>query len=74
MNPPDPRLYRKAAGLFGAILLTASVSGFFMGLRQTGSQISMTRPVSLVTQESERSAILESNLVPVAVPMPSKIG
>jgi cytochrome c-type protein NapB len=67
VNPPSPQFQRKAAWLIGAVLLTVSVSGFFMGLRQTGSQISMTRPVSLVTPEAERRAILDSNQVPVAV-------
>ena len=38
-----------------------------MGLRQTGSQISMTRPVSLLTPESEREAALQSETVPTAV-------
>ncbi len=68
MSAPEPNSYQKGAWLFGAILFTASVSGYFMGLRQTGSQISMTRPVSLVTPDSERQAILETNFVPVAVP------
>jgi cytochrome c-type protein NapB len=67
VNPPSPQSQRKAGWLIGAILLTVSVSGFFMGLRQTGSQISMTRPVSLVTPDSERRAVLETNAVPVAV-------
>ncbi|HXG48900.1 MAG TPA: nitrate reductase cytochrome c-type subunit, partial [Methylomirabilota bacterium] len=51
----------------GAILLTASVSGYFMGLRQTGSQISMTRPVSLAKADPDRREMLESRTVPVAV-------
>lgn len=38
-----------------------------MGLRQTGSQISMTRPVSLVTPESEKQAVYFSEKVPGAV-------
>jgi nitrate reductase (cytochrome), electron transfer subunit len=67
VTSPDPKSYQKGAWLVGAILLTASVSGFFMGLRQTGSQISMTRPISLVTRESERSDLFETNAVPVAV-------
>ena len=67
MSLPDPKSYQKGAWLFGAILLTASVSGYFMGLRQTGSQISMTRPVSLVTADSERNAVLATISVPVAV-------
>jgi nitrate reductase (cytochrome), electron transfer subunit len=67
VNFPDSKSYQKGAWIFGAILLTASVSGYFMGLRQTGSQISMTRPVSLVTPNSERNAVLPTNSVPVAV-------
>jgi hypothetical protein len=53
--------------IFGAILITASVSGYFMGLRQTGSQISITRTISLATPDPGRRAIMESNNVPVAV-------
>ena len=68
MKPPNPHTYKTATGFAIAILLTASISGYFMGLRQTGSQISMTRPISLVTTESERHAILETNAVPTAVP------
>jgi len=67
VNPPDPKSFQKGAWVFGAILLTASVSGFFMGLRQTSSQIGTARPVSLVTPERERSAVLETNSVPIAV-------
>ena len=67
MNPPNPSAYKKATGIFVAILVTASVSGYFMGLRQTGSQISMTRPVSLVTSESEKHAAFTDETVPIAV-------
>ena len=67
MNTPNPSIYKKATGIFVAILVTASVSGYFMGLRQTGSQISMTRPVSLVTPESGKNAVVESGTVPTAV-------
>lgn len=68
MNRPSKQSQQKAAWIFGAILITVSVSGYFMGLQQTGSQISMTRTVSLVTHDPERRAILETNSVPVAVP------
>ena len=67
MKPVNRQFYQKAAWLVGAILLTASISGFFMGLRQTGSQISMTRPISLASPDPERRAILETSSVPVAV-------
>ena len=67
MNPINPNTYKKATGIFVAVLITASVSGYFMGLRQTGSQISMTRPVSLVTSESEQHAAFTDETVPTAV-------
>jgi cytochrome c-type protein NapB len=63
----NPETYRKSAWIFGAILVTASVSGYFMGLRQTGSQISLTRTISLATPDPERRAIMESNTIPLAV-------
>lgn len=68
MKPPNPNTYKRATWFAVAILLTAAVSGYFMGLRQTSSQISMTRPISLVITESERRALLETNAVPMAVP------
>ena len=37
-----------------AVLLTAAVSGYFMGLRQTRSQVSLTRPVELSTAQASR--------------------
>jgi len=67
VNPSSPQFRQKAGWLIGAILLTVSVSGYFMGLRQTGSQISMTRPVSLATPDPQRRAALETSSVPVAV-------
>lgn len=67
MKPINPETYKKAAFIIGAVLVTASVSGYFMGLRQTGSQISMTRTISLATPDPGRRAIMESNNVPVAV-------
>jgi cytochrome c-type protein NapB len=67
VKAPNRQFYQKAAWLAGAILLTASISGFFMGLQQTGSQISMTRPISLVSRDPERRAMLETSSVPVAV-------
>lgn len=67
MKPINPETYKKAAFIVGAVLVTASVSGYFMGLRQTGSQISMTRTISLASPDPERRAIMESNNVPIAV-------
>lgn len=67
MNRPNRQFYQKAAWVFAAILLTASISGFFMGLRQTSSQISMTRPISLVVRDPGRRAAMETSSVPIAV-------
>lgn len=67
MKPINLATYKKAAIVVGAILVTASVSGYFMGLRQTSSQISMTRTISLATPDPERRAVLKSNDVPIAV-------
>ena len=66
MNPINPITYRRGAWIFGAILVTASVSGYFMGLRQTGSRLNPTQPVSLVVPDVERGAISEGEAVPVA--------
>lgn len=66
MKPINPITYRRAAWIFGAILITASVSGYFMGLRQTGSRLNPTRTMSLVVPDAARMAILETEPVPVA--------
>ncbi|HYG36211.1 MAG TPA: nitrate reductase cytochrome c-type subunit [Clostridia bacterium] len=49
MNPINPITYRRAAWIVGVILVTASVSGYFMGLQQTGSQLNPTPAISLVS-------------------------
>jgi len=51
----NPITYRRATWIVGAILLTASVSGYFMGLRQTGSRLNPTQSVSLVVALVETS-------------------
>jgi cytochrome c-type protein NapB len=66
VKPINPITYRRAAWIFGAILITASVSGYFMGLRQTGSRLNPTRTMSLVVPDAARMAILETESVPVA--------
>lgn len=67
MNPRDPQRPSNRVWLAASVLVTVSVSGYFMGLRQTGSQISMTRPVGVANPDSERRAGLESVPAPVAV-------
>jgi nitrate reductase (cytochrome), electron transfer subunit len=67
MNETSHRPHKRAAWIVGAILLTAAVSGYFMGLQQTGSYLGRTQPVSLAAPDPERVAILETRDVPVAV-------
>lgn len=50
----------------GGIILMIAVSGYFVGLRQTNSAISITRPVEVVKEASRRDLTGASN-VPVAV-------
>lgn len=57
----------KTAWVVGVILLTAAVSGYFMGLRQTGSTLRMPEPVSAITPDSVRRAAAVPEAVPVAV-------
>ncbi len=56
MKPINPITYRRATWIVGAILLTASVSGYFMGLRQTGSRLNPTPSVSLAVASTEQNA------------------
>ncbi|MDZ4402517.1 hypothetical protein [Prosthecobacter sp.] len=50
----------------GGIIVMLAVSGYFVGLRQTNSAISMTRPVENVRPEARRDLTGATN-VPVAV-------
>jgi nitrate reductase (cytochrome), electron transfer subunit len=52
----SPRTYRRAASVAGLILVTAAVSGYFMGLRQTGSQLNAVQTISLVPEALAHSA------------------
>lgn len=56
MKPINPITYRRATWIVGAILLTASVSGYFMGLRQTGSRLNPTPSVSLAVASTENNS------------------
>lgn len=58
--------YRRAVWIVAAIVLTASASGYFMGLRQTSSWLNATRSLSLVVPDATRQARLEAESVPVA--------
>jgi cytochrome c-type protein NapB len=66
VKPINPILYRRATFIVGVVLVTAAFSGYFMGLRQTGSQLNTPRTISLAAPEAERLAILETQNVPLA--------
>lgn len=55
VKPLNPITYRRATWIVGAILLTASVSGYFMGLRQTGSRLNSPPSVSLAVASAKAS-------------------
>lgn len=63
VKPINPILYRRATFIVGAVLVTAAISGYFMGLQQTGSQLNAPRTISLAVPEAERLAILETQNV-----------
>lgn len=67
MSAPDSKRYKKGTWVVGAVLVTCAVSGFFMGLQQTGSTLNMSEPVSVITADSVRRASLQTNDAPVAV-------
>lgn len=48
LMPDEPKSKRVETGLiFGGVIVLMAVSGYFVGLRQTNSAISMTRAVSV---------------------------
>jgi cytochrome c-type protein NapB len=59
-------LYRRATWIAGAVLITTAISGYFMGLRQTGSQLTAVRTISRAVPDAQRHAILETQSVPRA--------
>lgn len=66
--PAAPKSSKRIESGFiaGGIIVLVAVSGYFVGLRQTNSAISMTRPVSVVRKHAQ-SAHAEVKDVPVAV-------
>lgn len=63
---PSQPLYRRGTWIASVVLVTASVSGFFMGLRQTGSQLNSTRPTSLTARAAGAQEHAEFGEVTVA--------
>lgn len=67
MSSGTPQIkYRRGAWIVGAILVTAAVSGYFMGLRQTGSQLNPVPSISLVKPYTARAVAGEVSAVRVA--------
>lgn len=65
--PDKPKFKLVESGLIaGGIIVLVAVSGYFVGLRQTNSAISMTRPVSAVKEGANRD-LTGATDVPVAV-------
>lgn len=58
---------RRLTRVLAALILTAAISGFFMGLQGNRSQLSMTRPVGAITADSFRRSVEAPSGVPVAV-------
>lgn len=48
VSSKEPTTHRRAAWILGVVLVTAAFSGYFTGLRQTGSQLNRTKTMSLV--------------------------
>jgi cytochrome c-type protein NapB len=53
VKPINPVTYRRATWIATVVLITASFSGYFMGLRQTGSRLNPTQPTSLAVRPAE---------------------
>jgi nitrate reductase (cytochrome), electron transfer subunit len=66
VKPMNPLTYRRAVWVFGAMVITASASGYFMGLRQTGSQLNPVAAISLAVPAAAHRAALETEAVPLA--------
>lgn len=60
MKPISPETYRRATWVVGAIVVTVAVSGYFMGLRQTGSQLNPTQTISLAPPVAATPGVLAS--------------
>lgn len=54
--PQKSRRHQKAIFVFVSMLVTVSVSGYFMGLRQTASTISQTQPATVLPGSQYESA------------------
>jgi cytochrome c-type protein NapB len=64
MNTPDLQPRKRATWAIGGLLIVFAVTGFFMGLQQSGSHISLSRPVETPTADSVARNAQATNAVP----------
>lgn len=64
MNTPDFQPQKRATWAVGGLLVVLAITGYFMGLQQSGSHISLSRPVVTPTADSMARNEAASNTVP----------
>ncbi len=64
MNTPDYNPHQKATWTIGGLLVVLAVTGYFMGLQQSGSHISLSRLVATPTADSLARNAAATNAVP----------
>jgi cytochrome c-type protein NapB len=64
MNPPDFQSQKRATWAIGGLLVVLAVTGYFMGLQQSASHISLSRPVETPTADSLARQAQVTNVVP----------
>ena len=64
MNTPDFQPQKRATWAVGGLLVVLAITGYFMGLQQSGSHISLSRPGITLTADSIARNDAASNTVP----------
>lgn len=64
MNTPDFQSQKRATWAIGGLLVVLAVTGYFMGLQQSASHISLSRPVETPTADSLARQAQMTNVVP----------
>ncbi len=64
MNTPDFQSQKRATWAIGGLLVVLAVTGYFMGLQQSASHISLSRPVETPTADSIARQAQVTNAVP----------
>ena len=65
-DTPQPKSLQSSM-IAGGIIVMIAVSGYFVGLRQTNSAISMTRPVEVLQEDPRRGLSDTAAIAPMAV-------